>query len=422
MKWLFSLFKVETKIHTISNKILFEQQLLTFFKDKKNIVFLNSNDDAKTNLLAVSENNEQNDRDWKFGFISYDYKNQIERLSSTNFDGIQFPEKYFFTPELLFKIKKEEVEILYQTLIYTKEEIDDILKQIETISLLEKELEKIKIIPRISREEYIAKVNRLKEHIQLGDIYEVNYCQEYFADPDSHRNDEINPIDIYFKLNEKSPTPFSCFVKCGEKYLMSSSPERFIKKAKNKITSQPIKGTIRRGGTKQEDELLKKQLFNDSKERSENVMIVDLVRNDLSKIAKKDTVNVDELCGIYTFPQVHQMISTISAEVENDIDFETIIKATFPMGSMTGAPKIRAMELIEKYEETKRGLYSGTVGYIDEKGNFDFNVVIRSILYNKANNYLSFIVGGAITNQSDPEKEYDECLLKAKAILEVLSN
>jgi para-aminobenzoate synthetase component 1 len=167
--------------------------------------------------------------------------------------------------------------------------------------------------------------------------------------------------------------------------------------------------------------LIKTELFNDPKERSENVMIVDLVRNDLSKIAKKDSVVVNELCGIYTFPQVHQMISTVSGEVKKEVDFDAILKATFPMGSMTGAPKLRAMKLIEKYEKTKRGLYSGTVGYINDKGDFDFSVVIRSIAFNSKNNYLSFMVGGAITNQSDPEKEYDECLLKAKAMLEVLS-
>ena len=245
----------------------------------------------------------------------------------------------------------------------------------------------------------------------------MNFCKEFYAE-----NIEIGPIDLYFKLNKKSPTPFSSFVKCDNKYLLSTSPERFIHKKKNKIISQPIKGTIKRGTSELEDERLKKQLYNDPKQYSENVMIVDLVRNDLSKIAKRNSVKVDELCTIYSFPQVHQMISTVSAEIRSNLDFDAIINATFPMGSMTGAPKIKAMQLIEKYEKTKRGLYSGTVGYIDEDGNFDFNVVIRSILYNKENNYLSFIVGGAITSKSEPENEYDECLLKAKAMLEVLTS
>lgn len=403
--------------HIISDKFLFERQLLTYFQDKKNIIFLNSNDKDKTNLFAISDSNECNEKDSRFGFISYDYKNKIEKLVSNNFDGIEFPEKHFFAPEVLFKINAGEIEVLYQTSIYTSEAIKAIIREIESILLDNQRVYEVKVAPRVSKEEYLKKVNLLKEHIQLGDIYEVNYCQEFFA-----KNVEINPVDIYFKLNQKSPTPFSCFVKYDDKYLMSASPERFIKKNGSKIISQPIKGTIKRGTTKQEDEILKEQLFNDEKERSENVMIVDLVRNDLSKFAKGDSVKVDELCGIYTFSQVHQMVSTVSGEVEKDIDFKNIISATFPMGSMTGAPKIKAMELIEKYEETKRGLYSGTVGYIGSNGNFDFNVVIRSILYNEENNYLSFIVGSAITIQSDPEKEYDECLLKAKAMLEVLSN
>ncbi|MCW9041190.1 MAG: anthranilate synthase component I family protein, partial [Flavobacteriales bacterium] len=221
-------------------------------------------------------------------------------------------------------------------------------------------------------------------------------------------------------LNKKSPTPFSCFVKQDDKYLLCASPERFIQKTGNDIISQPIKGTIKRGKDQQEDEQLKKVLFNDQKERSENIMIVDLVRNDLSKIAQKNSVKVDELCGIYTFPQVHQMISTVRAIVKENTTFEEIIQALFPMGSMTGAPKISAMQLIEKYEATRRGIYSGTVGYITPEKNVDFNVVIRSITYNDSLKYLSFMVGGAITALSIPEKEYEECLLKAKAMMEVL--
>ena len=402
--------------HTISDKILFEQQLLTYFKNKKNVVFLNSNETSKANLLAVSETNVMNENDWKFGFISYDYKNKIERLSSKNFDGIEFPEKLFFTPEILFKIGESEVDIFYQPSVYSSETVSNIFSNIESLSFSVVNFKEIKVEPRVSKEDYLKNVKALKEHIQLGDIYEVNYCHEYFVE-----DVDINPIDIYIRLNQKSPTPFSCFVKHNDKFLISASPERFIHKKNNKIFSQPIKGTIRRGVNRQEDELLKDQLLNDQKERSENVMIVDLVRNDLSKIAQKDSVNVDELCKVFTFPQVHQMISTVSGEVEDGIDLEKIINASFPMGSMTGAPKIRAMELIEDYEQTKRGLYSGTVGYINQENDFDFNVVIRSILYNKENNYLSFMVGGAITSLSEPEKEYEECLLKAKAMLEVLS-
>jgi para-aminobenzoate synthetase component 1 len=168
------------------------------------------------------------------------------------------------------------------------------------------------------------------------------------------------------------------------------------------------------------DEQNKEELFHSSKDRSENVMVVDLMRNDLSKICKEGTVNVDELYGIYSFPQVHQMISTISGELKKNISFSEIIQATFPMGSMTGAPKKKVMELIEQYEKTKRGIFSGAVGYISPAGDFDFNVVIRSIMYNSMSGYLSFQTGSAVTFYSDPEKEWDECILKAEAMKKVL--
>jgi len=402
--------------HTIVNKSLFERQLLFYFRNQKNIVFLNSNDESKENLLAISNNDKVLENQWKFGFITYDYKNKIENLSSNNICEIQFTEKHFFTPEILFKISAKQVEINFRKEIYFQKQIEELFNEIEKIEVIDAAPKYFKIESRDSKIDYLKKINQLKHHIQMGDVYEVNYCQEFYAE-----QVQINPTEIYWKLNEKSPTPFSCFVKYNDKYLLCASPERFIKKDGEKIISQPIKGTIKRDKNSGQDELLKNQLFNDQKERAENIMIVDLVRNDLSKIAQKNTVNVDELCRIYTYPQVHQMISTVSAKLKQDVDFEKIIKATFPMGSMTGAPKIRAMELIEKYETTKRGLYSGTVGYIQPNGDFDFNVVIRSILYNSKNNYLSFMVGGAITHLSNPEKEYEECLLKAKAIFEVLN-
>jgi para-aminobenzoate synthetase component 1 len=245
----------------------------------------------------------------------------------------------------------------------------------------------------------------------------MNFCQEFFVE-----NLEINPLETYSKLIEISPTPFSVFYKNENKYLISASPERFLKKIGTKIISQPIKGTIKRGENAEIDLQLRTQLECDEKERSENIMIVDLVRNDLSKTAKQASVKVEELCGIYSFKQVHQMISTISSEIDQETHFVDVIKSMFPMGSMTGAPKIEAMKLIEKFEKTKRGLYSGAVGYINPQGDFDFNVVIRSILYNLDKKYLSFSVGSAITAKSIAESEYDECLLKTEAIKKVLIN
>lgn len=280
---------------------------------------------------------------------------------------------------------------------------------------IEKFKNSIKIKLKIHKDEYFNKVTTILSHIHRGDIYEANFCQEFYAE-----NTTIQPLETYNKLNAISKPPFATFLKVGSKYLLSASPERYIKKTGTKIVSQPIKGTAKRDKDLIMDSILKNDLVSDEKERSENIMIVDLVRNDLSLTAKKGTVKVEELCKIYSFDQVHQMISTVVSEVDVDTNPIDIIKTTFPMGSMTGAPKISAMQIIEDLEETKRGLYSGSVGYIKPNGDFDFNVVIRSILYNEANKYVSYSVGGAITAKSEPLKEYEECLVKAKAMREVL--
>ena len=252
-------------------------------------------------------------------------------------------------------------------------------------------------------------------HIQRGDIYEANFCMEFFAESAS-----INPPEIYKKLNAVSEPPFAVFFKNNSHFLLSASPERYLKKVNSKIISQPIKGTAKRSANLMEDEAIKQQLSSSEKERSENIMIVDLVRNDLSRTAAKGSVEVAELCVPYTFRQVHHLISTIISELDLQYAAIDVLKTTFPMGSMTGAPKISAMAIIEELEETKRGLYSGAIGYFTPDGDFDFNVVIRSILYNRVTKYLSFSVGSAITSESIPESEYEECLLKANAMFEVL--
>jgi para-aminobenzoate synthetase component 1 len=268
---------------------------------------------------------------------------------------------------------------------------------------------------RISKEQYVQNFDKIIHHIKRGDIYEMNYCFEFYS-----QNVDLNTHSLFKDLDDISNPPFSAYFKADDHHLICASPERYLKKKGNKIISQPIKGTKERGKNEQEDIALKNELFNCSKERSENVMIVDLVRNDLSKSAKKASVRVEELYGAYSFTQVHHLISTITSEVNSDIHWTDLIRDTFPMGSMTGAPKIMAMKLIEKYEDTKRGLYSGSVGYVTPNGDFDFNVVIRSIIYNERNKFASFMVGGAITSKSNPEQEYAECQLKAKAMLNVL--
>lgn len=354
--------------------------------------------------------------DWLFGYLTYDLKNDLERLKSENHDGLHFPDLYFFQPKKLFLFKDNVVETHYLKMV--DDEVEDDLKQIKNFIGTEDvgSNQSVNIKARINHDAYVEKLERLLDHIHRGDIYEANFCQEFYSE-----NVEIDPLTIYQKLNRISRPPFATFLKSGDTFLLSASPERYLKKKANTIISQPIKGTAKRSMNSLEDQELKHRLEQSDKERSENIMIVDLVRNDLSQTALKGSVIVTELCKVHTFDQLHQMISTVTSQVSNETHPVDVIKTTFPMGSMTGAPKISAMRIIEELEETKRGLYSGAVGYFSPMGDFDFNVIIRSILYNAANNYISYSVGGAITSKSNPSDEYEECLLKAKAMREVLS-
>lgn len=356
-------------------------------------------------------------KDWLFGYLSYELKNELEKLSSKNPDFVNFPELHFFQPEYVFVLNGNELEIHYHAERKNTLEIQNVFKEICRAETESSPAEySLDIQPRMTKQEYIDAVEKLRKHIKRGDIYEANLCQEFFCE-----NAGIDPKTAFLELQRVSPSPFSCWYTSHNKFLLCSSPERFLAKTGDRIISQPIKGTAPRGKTQQEDEVLSNNLENDPKERSENIMITDLVRNDLSRTAVKGSVKVEELCGIYSFPHVHQMISTISSKFNKSNHWTEVLKTSFPMGSMTGAPKIRAMELIEMYEKSKRGLYSGSVGYVSPSGDFDFNVVIRSILYNNDTGYLSFQAGGAITWASVPGKEYDECMLKARGMLKVLN-
>lgn len=419
----------------ISNPEHFKQQLLIWSQQFREIVFLDSNSypqeyssfdfvlavDAFTSLKTDFQNAfddlkqyQQTTKDWLFGYLSYDLKNDVEDLKSSNFDGLDFPDLFFFQPKKIFVLKGNQLEIQY--LLLCDDEVEDDFNEI--VESQKSKVESsgfLKIEQRISRDSYVEKVSKMLEHIHIGDMYEANFCMEFFAE-----NAEINPLEKFQKLNEISQAPFSVFFKNHKQYLLSASPERYLKKVGETVISQPIKGTSKRSSDPIEDEKSKQFLESDSKERAENIMITDLVRNDLSHTAQKGSVEVVELCKIYSFLQVHQMISTITSKVDLQYSPIDVLKTTFPMGSMTGAPKISVMKIIENLEETKRGLYSGAVGYFTPEGDFDFNVVIRSILYNQENKYVSFSVGSAITALSIPEKEYEECLLKAKAMHEVL--
>lgn len=353
-----------------------------------------------------------NKRDWLFGYLSYDLKNELESLESKHPDDFVVPHLHFFCPELVFDLRIDKVLIHYTNNL----EEQEVSKMWADILSLEVPLVKTTqlnqaITCNFSKQAYIDRVGQILQHIQLGDIYEMNFCVKFEA-----RVLEISPIALFMQYQDIVSNPFSCFYRYRNTYLLGNSPERFFVKKERTISSQPMKGTVRRGKDEAEDLLLKEQLRNDLKERAENVMIVDLVRNDLSKIAKRNSVKVDELFGIYTFPNVHQMISTVTAELRDEISFTDIVRALFPMGSMTGAPKIRAMQIIDDMELNNRGLFSGAVGYIDPDDNMDFNVVIRSLQYQSDSGLLSYQAGSAITANSDPSNEFEECMLKAAAL------
>jgi para-aminobenzoate synthetase component 1 len=347
------------------------------------------------------------------GYFGYDLKNQLEQLTSRNPHRFNFPDAYLVEPKWVIDFLEQEITVQGDGALV----ILDAIKAFDYTENIAVSANKKPLIQcRVSPDEYQANVRRIRDHIIAGDVYELNYCIEFFAE-----QCQLDPLSTYLALNRRSPMPFSTFLKLGDQYIMGASPERFLKKEGQRVLSQPIKGTIRRGNTPDEDASLRNQLLNSEKERAENLMIVDLVRNDLARSAETGSVQVDELFGIYSFQYVHQMISTVSARQRGNVPWTDVIRNAFPMGSMTGAPKIRAMEIIDELEISRRGVYSGAIGYVTPDNNFDFNVVIRTLFYDAQQQYASFSVGSAITYDADPAQEWAECLLKASAIRDVLT-
>lgn len=422
----------QTKQYTVLNTELLKQQILHWCNSFNICCFFNSNNycnkySSYECLAAISikttiENNTEEELDkllkiktnnWWFGHIAYNYNKQFCNLNSNKTNHLHFPEVFLFKADTVVYIKNN---ILY---IESIENIDEIYQSIVCFKPLSSayKLNNFKFKEQFNKDEYVNKINELKNQIQIGNCYEINFCNEYFA------NDAvINPLETYWQLNKISPTPFSAFYKLNDKFLMCASPERFIKKVGNKLISEPIKGTAKRNLlNNNEDKAQIDFLKNNQKEKSENIMIVDLVRNDLSKICEAGTVKVEDFLKINSFKQVHQMISTVVGNLKKDISFYEILKAMFPMGSMTGAPKIKVMQLIDEHEINNRNIYSGSIGYIAPNNDFDFNVVIRSLAYNSNSKYLSYQVGSAITHYANAEKEYEECILKASAINSLFS-
>lgn len=350
----------------------------------------------------------QNAAGFVMAALGYDLKNSLERLNSSNFDGHNAPQTIFFEPAwVVYECGGQQV--LWQHPEALDRPLPFCLKPTGPNNT------PVTLTPRITKSAYLDAVRQLQHHIQIGDIYEVTFCQEFYAE-----GVRIDPIQTFERLNQFAAAPFAALFKFESHWVLSASPERYLAKRGNELVSQPIKGTAPRSANLAADARIKSKLANDEKERAENVMIVDLVRNDLSKVAAPGSVYVPSLFTVHTFKTVHQMIGEVRATLRNGCDAVAALEATFPMGSMTGAPKVRAMELIEEFESFKRGWFSGAFGYFDLDGDFDFNVVIRSILYNAQNQYLSVPVGGAITILADPEQEYAECLLKAAAMRQAL--
>lgn len=383
--------------------------------------FLNGNDynypedPFETRFLAGNRLLSENDI-WdtkcsfpRVGILGYDFKNQLEKLESNNNAFLRLPNTCFF--EATFNLTFYDGKIISSTSLE-----NSFWEKIEEISLPENLIITAITFPQISKDNYIQAVKKIQNHIIEGDTYECNFCQAYQGE-----FEKWDPIGGYFELNKRSPMPFSALFKAQEKWLVSASPERYLKRRDKKLIAQPIKGTIHRGETETEDKVQLENLRTSEKEQAENLMITDLMRNDLSKLSETGSVKVDELFGIYPLPVVFQMISTVSSTLKENVDFREIISATFPMGSMTGAPKISTMKIIEELESFKRSWYSGAFGVIEPNGDFDFSVIIRSIIADMNVKKLYFGVGSAITYDSDPEYEYEECELKARAILEVLS-
>ncbi len=367
------------------------------------------------NAFAKLESFQSQHQDWMFGYLGYDLKNELEQLTSENPDRLGFPDLQFFIPEIVLEMRVDT--LLVHTYDEESASFEQIIREVQNQQLTAEENFEIQgsLTANDPKAQYLQKAQAFLEHIQRGDMYEANLCTQFFA-----TDIQLDAIKAYQDLNESSKPPFAAYARFDEHHIISASPERYLKKTGNQLLSQPIKGTAARSKDQATDEQLKQELLQNQKERSENVMIVDLVRNDLSRIAEKGSVEVKELFGLYTFPQVHHMISSIMATLKHGLSGIEAIEATFPMGSMTGAPKISAMKIIEQTESFKRGVYSGAVGYFKPGGDFDFNVVIRTILYNAARTTVSVSVGSAITAAAIPETEYEECLVKVRAMILVL--
>ncbi len=351
---------------------------------------------------------QQSKGQWILGALPYEWKSRAdERLRSAIPPEIAWPELPGFVPELLL------VQLRGSTRVWV---LKDALEGWEAalsspLPLPTRVTSPPVFVPNFSRQDYLERVERLRQHIKDGDCYEINLAQTFSVGYHCEF-----PTELYHRLTAISPVPFASWFKWEDLHLLCASPERFLQHRKGQLLTQPIKGTARRGEDPRSDQAQIQHLQSSPKEQAENVMIVDLSRHDLNRLCKPHSVQVPHLFEVQTFPQVHQLVSTVVGGLTPGRDPIGALAEIFPPGSMTGAPKHRVMQLIDEVESQGRGLYAGSVGYLSPGGDFDFNVVIRSLVYDHRRQRLNYHVGGAITYDSDPAQEYEETLLKAAAI------
>lgn len=345
------------------------------------------------------------------GYLSYDFGMRIEDVQSTKPAITTLPEIFFgyFDSVLIYDHNTKKYTVYSK--LNPKDFLDFIFSRLEAKKNFTFNRQTPEIGSNFTREEYINTIQTIKKYIEEGEIYQVNLSQLFSCKTVEH------PIQIYSRLRETNPAQFSALICVSEyQWIMSSSPELFIDLKNNKVITKPIKGTIKRGNSVEEDENFKRQLFESEKDSAELIMIVDLERNDLGKISKAGSVKVNTLKKVETYASVHHLVSEIESKLEEGKDVFDLIAAMFPGGSITGAPKKRSMEIIDELEKCKRGVYTGSIGYIDLNGNAMFNIAIRTIIYDNGKLYLN--LGGGIVYDSDPEKEYEETLHKGKKIFE----
>ncbi|MEY3343867.1 MAG: Aminodeoxychorismate synthase component 1 [Bacteroidota bacterium] len=357
-------------------------------------------------------NQHRSQNNWVFCALSYELKNEIEQLSSRSEEPVPFPLAHCFVPEVVVTIDETGLLCIHSNLQEPKDIFHKIMNGEKCTTYKDP---KFHVKKKISRSAYRLAFEKTMSHIKRGDTYELTLCQQAELG-----FDDCDPISLHEKFSSISPNPFSVIYKSEGKAVVCTSPERFLQCDHERLLSQPMKGTAKRSSNEEEDLKLKNELANSRKERSENVMIVDLVRNDLSKVAQKNSVKVEELFGVHTFPKSHQMISTVTCKLKTGMDFTDIIQAAFPMGSMTGAPKVSSMKIIDQVEDFRRGMFSGSIGFMAPGCYFDMNVVIRTILLDLENKRAALTAGGAITFGSAVESEWEECLTKLRPQLEAV--